>query len=334
MDYHLTDLQKKASDFFIDCYSKNQIGFLQAVCGAGKTEMTYQVILQALNEHRKVGYILPRVAVLKEVYKRFKKHFIETNIAALFEGNKQHDNANLVLSTPQQMIYFYKEFDLLIIDEVDAYPYANNPFLERLVKKATKQNAVLLYMSATINEAFQNQISKKEIRYHLVPSRYHKKPLVVPKFQRIRSTKHLNDFLVNWCNRPRQSLVFVPTIDIGIVTNEFLHLNGVEARFISSQSKDKNQIIQSFRNQEYRTLVTTTLLERGVTFPDIDCLLLWADHRVFTKETIIQIAGRVGRLAEFESGSILLLSTYITKAMKAARKEIIRMNQANEMQAV
>ncbi len=334
MDYQLTPLQEQASDFLLECYREHQRGFLQAVCGAGKTEMTYQVILAALNEDKKVGFILPRVAVLKEVSKRFRMHFTKTNIATLYEGNKQHQNANLIFSTPQQLIYFYQEFDLLIVDEIDAFPYANNPFLERLLEKSSKQSGIILYMSATMDIAFQKRIENKSIRYHLVPSRYHRKPLVVPECKRIRSKSHQMEVVLDWCRSNRQSLIFVPTIKLGNELYEELQKQGVLCRFVSSESKEKNDFIRAFRNLEFQTLLTTTLLERGVTFADIDCLVFLADHKVFSKETLIQISGRVGRLAEYDSGRIMLLSSYITKAIKEARKEIIRMNQANEMQTL
>jgi len=177
MDYSLTVTQKKGSDFLVECFKDKQTGFLQAVCGAGKTEMTFSVILEALNSNHKVCFIIPRVAVLKEVFRRLQKHFPKTIVKALFEGHKDYENANLLVSTPQQMIYFYEEFDLMIIDEVDAFPLAGNSFLERLIDKAIKPYGTKLLMSATINDFVKRD---SNIKYHLIPSRFHKRPLVVP----------------------------------------------------------------------------------------------------------------------------------------------------------
>ncbi len=49
------------------------------------------------------------------------------------------------------------------------------------------------------------------------------------------------------------------------------------------------------RNEELDFLITTTILERGVTFPGIDVIVLKADDEIFSAAALVQIAGRVGR---------------------------------------
>jgi len=334
LNYELTTKQKRGSDFLMDCYKNQRSGYLQAVCGAGKTEMSFELILQALNSNQRICFILPRVAVLKEVYKRFKKHFPKTNITALYEGHKNYEDANLVISTPQQLIYFYQEFDLIIVDEVDAFPFANNPFLQRLVKKTVKAYGVILYISATINKEFQLMIDSKKLNYHFIPSRYHGKPLAIPEFIRIKYKKMIFKEITDIYNNLRQTLIFIPTIEYGHKLLNALNNSYISAKFISSKTINKNLVIKSFKNKEFRILITTTILERGVTFPDIDCVVIEADNHVFTKSTLIQISGRVGRLSEFNTGKVTFYSGYLTKAMKDAKKEIIWMNKQNEMQAM
>ncbi|OQX93734.1 MAG: hypothetical protein B6I17_01595 [Tenericutes bacterium 4572_104] len=332
MEYTLSKAQEKGSLFLLDCFNRSTNGFLQAVCGAGKTEMTYKTILKALNQNKKIGYILPRVAVLKEVYQRFLRDFPKTNIAPLYEGKKVFQKANLIISTPQQLIYFYHEFDLLIIDEVDAFPFYNNQFLYRILKKSIKKDGVMLYMSATIDSSFKKKIKFTNMKYQLIPSRYHYKPLIVPEFKHISSEQKMLNILRNLFKKTRQTLVFIPTINLGKRYYKELHLINPSIRFVYSNSLDKQNIISSFYRKEFRVLITTTLLERGITFPDIDCIVLRAEHDVFNKSTLIQIAGRVGRAIGFENGSVIFYSKYLSKAMRQAKKEIQLMNKQNEMQ--
>jgi len=331
MGYSLTAIQEKGSKFLVDCYENSQSGFLQAVCGAGKTEMTFAVILTALNNGQRVCFVIPRVAVLKEVFARLKKHFPRTEIKMLLEGNKDYNNANLIVSTPQQLIYFYSEFDLVIVDEVDAFPLAGNKFLKRLIIKSLKPYGVILYMSATIDLRIVNDPA---IRQHLIPSRFHRRPLVVPEIIRMKSRKDMTKLIEMVDSGDRQVLIFIPTIQIGEELLTIIKKSGIKTDFISSKSKYKDNSIRAFRNQEYRILLCTTILERGVTFQDIDCVVLMADHPVFTKDTLIQIAGRVGRLPQFIDGSVRFYSKGITKEMAMAIKEIIWMNRKNEMSAV
>ncbi len=328
IDYKLTAKQEKGADFLVDCYNDKKNGFLQAVCGAGKTEMTYKVILEVLNNNQKVCFVIPRVAVIKEVSKRLEKHFPNTIIKTLMEGNKDYSEANLIVSTPQQLIYFYSEFDLMIVDEVDAFPLKNNRFLKRLIDKSLKPYGVMLMMSATKDESIMRH---HDMRFHLIPSRFHRKPLAIPEYLRFASTKKMLSILINFSEGTRQTLIFVPTIKTGEMYKDKLAEKGIKTEMISSVTKYKNQIIKSFREKDIRILLSTTILERGVTFHDIDCVVIQADHPVFTKDAIIQISGRVGRIPQYDEGSVLLYSKTISKEMSQARKEIIWMNKQNEM---
>lgn len=321
LNYHLTDLQNKGSQFLIDNFNSKTNCFLQAVCGAGKTEMTYRVILNALNNHLSVAFVIPRVEVLKELYIRFKDSFPHTNIAILYQGNKTISDENLILSTPQQLISFYKEFDLLILDEADSFPYNNNPFLERLVKKSIKDDGLLFYMSATKTEA----LDLSNFNQFLIPARYHLKPMIVPEFKRIENLNNLLKVLKDKLNH--KLILFVPSIEFGKKLTKQLVTKNYPARFISSQTVYKNHLIKQFVNDEYHILVSTTILERGVTFKKINVYVIDACHRVFNKETLIQIAGRVGRDMLNPDGELIFYSEFVTKAMKQAKTEIIEMNK-------
>ena len=51
-----------------------------------------------------------------------------------------------------------------------------------------------------------------------------------------------------------------------------------------------------------------------------------ANHKIFTKEALIQIAGRVGRKEYDYSGKVVFLAEKINKNMRLAIKEINYMN--------
>ena len=45
--------------------------------------------------------------------------------------------------------------------------------------------------------------------------------------------------------------------------------------FVSSKSEERSATVEQFREKELSILVTTTILERGVTFPQVDVLFVW-----------------------------------------------------------
>ena len=63
----------------------------------------------------------------------------------------------LVVCTTHQLLKFKEAFDVLIIDEVDAFPYVNNKELLFATKQAIKKTGTLIYLTATPS----NELAKK-----------------------------------------------------------------------------------------------------------------------------------------------------------------------------
>lgn len=81
------------------------------------------------------------------------------------------------------------------------------------------------------------------------------------------------------------------------------------------------------RKRQVQYLVTTTILERGVTFPGVQVVILGADDPVFTVAALVQIAGRVGRSPTAPTGTVLFGCARITPVVRAARRQICTLNR-------
>jgi competence protein ComFA len=88
----------------------------------------------------------------------------------------------------------------------------------------------------------------------------------------------------------------------------------------------REQTVRQFREGKWRFLVTTTILERGVTLPSIHVVIIGADHPVFTAAALIQMAGRVGRSAAYQSGKVWFLAEEKTEPQNRAKREIKWLN--------
>lgn len=93
-------------------------------------------------------------------------------------------------------------------------------------------------------------------------------------------------------------------------------------------SADKRRVekVQKMRNGEYQYLVTTTILERGVTFAGLNVLVLGADDELFTSSSLVQIAGRVGRSAQNPKGDVIFICGKRKKNVVDAKKQIQLLN--------
>ncbi len=69
-------------------------------------------------------------------------------IALLHGESEPYFRTPLVVATTHQLLKFYHAFDLLIVDEVDAFPYVDNQMLYHAVKNSVKENGMRIFLTA------------------------------------------------------------------------------------------------------------------------------------------------------------------------------------------
>ncbi|HLR92295.1 MAG TPA: helicase-related protein, partial [Atopostipes sp.] len=96
---------------------------------------------------------------------------------------------------------------------------------------------------------------------------------------------------------------------------------------VSAEDINRKEKVQGMRENQFLFLISSTILERGVTFPNIDVLVIGAEDSVFTESALVQIAGRCGRSPDFPTGEVLFYHDGKSIAMKKAVKQIKKMNK-------
>lgn len=334
----LTSYQQEVSDGLIQAVKEKRNALVHAVTGAGKTEMMYQVVANAIKDGKAVCIATPRIDVCIELYGRMKGDF-SCPISLLHGESEPYFRTPLVIATTHQLLNFYQAFDLLIIDEVDAFPYVDNPMLYKATQNAIKKEGNTLFLTATSTDELDKKVKKKEIIRYSLPRRFHGNLLVVPEIKWVPKIREKIEKgripyeLLKLIKKQRQThyplLIFVSEIELGQQFTENLkkYFPKETVGFVSSQTTDRLRMVEEFRNRALTILVSTTILERGVTFPFVDVFVLESNHKLFTKSALVQISGRVGRSKERPTGKLLFLSEGITRKMKKAIMEIKKMNQ-------
>lgn len=319
-------------------------GFLLwAVTGAGKTEMIFPLIQYILAQGGKVLVATPRRDVVLELAPRMIKAFPNEEIAVLYGGSSQRwDAANLILSTTHQLLRFYRFFDLVIIDELDAFPYHNDPLLAFAAKASCKLTGKFIYLSATPPRIMQNQVKSGQLAHAKVPARFHGYPLPVPKhisMNRVEDcirkgtfSRKLKLALAESVGRGAQVFIFVSRIRHIDPTIQLLQKYFPEIRVDGTSSQDdaRGDKVVQFRSTAIRILVTTTILERGVTVPKSDVYILDADSGLFDEASLVQMAGRAGRSKDDPCGTVWFASSEWTSAQRRAISQIRSMNRVAE----
>ena len=334
----LTPFQELISQGLLQAVDKKEATLVHAVTGAGKTEMIYQVVAKVINQGGAVCLASPRIDVCLELHKRLQNDFA-CEIALLHGDSDPYFRTPLVVATTHQLLKFYQAFDLLIVDEVDAFPYVDNPVLYHAVNNCVKENGLRILLTATSTDELDRKVKQGELKRLSLPRRFHGNPLIVPKpiwlsnFDRNLEKNSLPPKLKNYIEKQRKTafplLIFASEIKKGEKLKEILQekFPNEKIGFVSSITENRLEQVQAFRDGELTILISTTILERGVTFPRVDVFVVEANHQLFTKSSLVQIGGRVGRSMDRPTGELIFFHDGLNQSIKKAIKEIKQMNR-------
>ncbi len=334
----LTKWQQEISDGLREAIRLGKNTLVHAVTGAGKTEMIYQVMADQIGQGKAVCIATPRIDVCIELYRRLSQDFA-CPISLLHGDSEPYFRTPLVIATTHQLLKFYQAFDLLIIDEVDAFPFVDNAVLYQAVENCLAKDGCKVFLTATSTDALDHQVKTGHLSLLRLPRRFHENPLVVPQkiwlhpFMKTLGKGKLPSKLQTDIKKQRQTgyplLIFAPEIRTGkelaqILRTYFPH---EQIGFVSSQTENRLEIVTDFRDGKLTILVSTTILERGVTFPGVDVFVVEANHRLYTKSSLVQIGGRVGRSSDRPTGLLYFYHNGTNCSIERAIAEIKLMNK-------
>jgi competence protein ComFA len=371
LPFELTAAQKHASqlvtDFLEDSSHSECLVF--AVCGAGKTEVVFQGIAHVLRHGGKVLFAIPRLDVVAEVVPRIASAMPDARILELRGGAKsRYRDSDIVVATTHQTIRFFRAFDLVVLDEVDAFPYRGSAILNYAVKRATAHHGNTVFMTATPNRELLRKTEQNEIALVRLSARHHGRPLPEPEIIRTRlplpearislpdktGSKNVSVRLpdkviaVIECSLEagRKMFIFVPTVALSHLICMALptslrvlrqppsgqpiadsgrtlvkdSLQPRTPRIASIHASHPNRELhrEAFRTGTIDIIVSTSVLERGITVPNADVLVLYADYeRIFDTATLIQMAGRAGRTKGDTQAKVYFAGRQVTASMRA-----------------
>uniref|UniRef100_UPI00403F7EF2 DEAD/DEAH box helicase n=1 Tax=Paenibacillus sp. FSL R10-2734 TaxID=2954691 RepID=UPI00403F7EF2 len=312
---------------------------LWAVTGAGKTEMIFPLLEAVLAAGGRALVATPRRDVVLELAPRLARAFPAETLAVLYGGSAERwVYGRLTLATTHQLLRFHQGFDLVIIDELDAYPYHNDPMLAYAAEQACKVDGSFIYLSATPPQEMQRLVRSGRLPHARVPVRFHGHPLPVPQHLTMLSVqtclkrgslpKSLIHTLRKSLEREAQIFCFVSRIAHieGLLVLLRRRFPGVVIEGTSSKDSFRAEKVTAFRSRAISLLVTTTILERGVTVPRSDVFILDADSELFDEASLVQMAGRAGRSKDDPAGRVVFASPQWTRSQRRAISQIRTMN--------
>lgn len=321
LDFELSPSQKQISRQLVKNYQAQQDSLVLAVCGSGKTEIVFELIQYALQKGDRVCFCIPRKELVKELYQRIREAFLCSDIGLVYGGHIENMHAQFIICTMHQLYRFETNgFDLMIGDEVDAFPFYGNNVLQQIFNNCCKGHYVKL--SATF---VKEDIHGEELL--MMNRRYHGYDLPVPQLMVCPHCLQIwliRFLLWKWKKKVIIYVPFVKDVDKVVHQLRFFKVAGV-----SSVHEYNQQNIEALKNGDIDVIVSTTLLERGITIEDVQVIIYHGEHDLFDCRTLIQIAGRVGRKISHPQGHVCILSQERTPAIRQCIHTIKGLNKMN-----
>lgn len=324
--FNLTKDQLEASKKCVS-YLKDCDVLLEAVCGAGKSEIMVESMASYLGRGLKVALAIARVEVVKELAIRYQKIFNKLKVIAVYGGHSDELSGDLIICTVHQLYRYYHSFDLLVIDEVDAFPLKGDEVLMNIALSSCKGR--ILFSTATVNGFLEDVLRKRSYKHVKLLVRPSYNPLALPK---VRYYPYLCSILYLWLllrKAKRQMIIFVSRKKEAYYLY-LLFKKFCKCTYVYSDLKQGPSNIERFRNKEYQFIFATTVLERGITIKGVEVVLLMKG-RCFDKGSIVQMAGRVGRDVKDPGGDVYILSSRRNKSINEALDYIKEANKALEV---
>ena len=213
LGYPLSKEQKNLSKQIVENYQNNIDTLVNAVCGAGKTELVYGVIAHCLSLGKVVAFAVPRRDVVIELSQRIHMVFPHNSVVSVYGGHTDKLVADIVVLTTHQLYRYEKYFDLIILDEIDAFPFKDNKLLNSMFFRAIKGNIIM--MSATPSKDIIDYFSQGNRKILELNTRFHRHPLPVPEaviLFGIFKILYLIKTMRKMISEGKKVFVFAPTI--------------------------------------------------------------------------------------------------------------------------
>ena len=320
---------------------------LQGDVGSGKTIVAFIAAANSINSNWQVALMAPTEILAKQHYNLAKEIYKHTDIRIGFLAGKFKNKDKLQIQKDLldgkidfligthalfQKNIIFKNLGLVIIDE--QHKFGVKQRIE-LSKKGGRECDILL-MSATpiprtlvlafygdmdVSRLLEKPLNRKETLTYSKPD---DKINEVLKFVKNQIKKKKQIFWV--CPLIEES----KKLDYSAAVNKFTELSKIFKGKVGLihgglSQDDKNKILYQFLNQNINILVSTTVIEVGVDFPNATAIIIENSNK-FGLSQLHQLRGRVGR--GLDQGTCILL--YKKNLSLNAKKRIKILKKSND----
>ena len=337
LDFSLTDDQQKSlNEINKDLSSPNKMfRLLQGDVGSGKTIVSLLAAINTINSGFQVAFMAPTEILARQHFNLAKKLFPKNINIALISGKSEYkvkkeilqrlenNKIDIIFGTHAifQKKVIFKKLGLIIIDEQHKFGVNQRKKLsdkggsncDVLLMTATpipRTLTMTIYGDMDISIIREKPKNRKPIKTY---SKLEVKIEDVLKF--IRKEINLGNQIFWVCPLIEES----KKLDHSSAVKKYEYLeskfpNQVCLLHGKTDVDEKNEILNNFLNNKFKILVSTTIIEVGIDFPNANTIIIENANK-FGLSQLHQLRGRVGR-GDKESTCILMFKSNLSENAK------------------
>ena len=338
LKFNLTNDQKKSlEEINDDLNSKSKMfRLLQGDVGSGKTIVSLISALNVINSGFQVALMAPTEILARQHFESAKKIFPKNISIELLSGKSKNSNKKKILKDLENknidMIFathsifqkklIFKKLGYIIIDEQHKFGVRQR----KLLSDKGGDNCDVLLMSATpiprtltmsvygdmdVSIIKEKPNNRKEVKTY---SKLESKMDDVIKFVKKEINEGNQIFWVCPLIEESKKLDHQSSVTKYKFLNEIFP-NNVALLHGKIDNDEKEKILNKFLNKEYSILVSTTIIEVGIDFPNANVIIIENANK-FGLSQLHQLRGRVGRGTKQASCILMFKSNLSVNAKK------------------
>ena len=337
LDFSLTDDQQKSlNEINKDLSSPNKMfRLLQGDVGSGKTIVSLLAAINSINSGFQVAFMAPTEILARQHFNLAKKLFPKNINIALISGKSEYkvkkeilqrlenNKIDIIFGTHAifQKKVIFKKLGLIIIDEQHKFGVSQRkklsdkggPNCDVLLMTATpipRTLTMTIYGDMDISIIREKPKNRKPIKTY---SKLEVKIEDVLKF--IKKEINLGNQIFWVCPLIEES----KKLDHSSAVKKYEYLeskfpNQVCLLHGKTDVDEKNEILNNFLNNKFKILVSTTIIEVGIDFPNANTIIIENANK-FGLSQLHQLRGRVGR-GDKDSTCILMFKSNLSENAK------------------
>ena len=337
LDFSLTDDQQKSlNEINKDLSSPNKMfRLLQGDVGSGKTIVSLLAAINSINSGFQVAFMAPTEILARQHFNLAKKIFPKIINIALISGKSEYkvkkeilqrlenNKIDIIFGTHAifQKKVIFKKLGLIIIDEQHKFGVNQR---KKLSDKGGSNCDVLLMTATPIPRTLTMTIYGDMDISIIREKPKNRKPIKTYSKLEVKIEDVLK-FIKKEINLGNQIFWVCPLIEeskkldhsSAVKKYEYLERkfpNQVCLLHGKTDVDEKNEILNNFLNNKFKILVSTTIIEVGIDFPNANTIIIENANK-FGLSQLHQLRGRVGR-GDKDSTCILMFKSNLSENAK------------------